>query len=231
MAINYNSHFFDSDSLAALQARYPDAKTHVNDRKWILLFAMHHYNWPLPVTFPTDAQFSLAELFMPNRYDDLFMPNRHNVRPIDATDELTNHITELVDWVDDITHQWGWYEDSPKTDAELASAENQAAWDDFTKEHYAAAQVINDEIFGPGMSPKHLEFDDYFLEESWPLLDVISRLRINNRPYYFRPADVLAPQMRGTLHVAGLTLRYEVAYGFAGLPRVTLDFFAPFGEY
>jgi hypothetical protein len=124
MALNSKSHFRDSDPYAALKARYPDA-THTSDFKWQWLLAMEHLNWPRPATFPTDAQFSLAKLFMPNRYDELFMPNGYNVRPVYASDELANHITNLVDWVDGITHQWSWHVDSPQTDTKLVSAGKQ----------------------------------------------------------------------------------------------------------
>jgi hypothetical protein len=227
MPLNSNSRVHDSDPYAALKARYPDAMP--NHHQWNLLDAMQHYNWPRPATFPTDAQFTLAELFMPNHYDKLFMPNRFNARPIEVTDELANHFAELKDWADDMINQWGWYEDSPLTDAELASAENQAAWRDFTTEYYAAVQVIHDEIFGPGMSPKQIEFGDDPETEEWPLLDILSRLQVNDRPYYFRPHDALAPQRSGTLYLAGLALPYELTTGSAGLPWVKLDLFSPFG--
>lgn len=84
--------------------------------------------------------------------------------------------------------------------------------------------MINDEIFGPGISPKHLKIGDELLCEKWPLLYVLSRLQVNNRPYYFRPTDALAPQRKGTLYIAGVTLTYELPEKLAGLPSVSLDF-------
>ena len=203
------------DAFKSLKAHYPQ----VNDAtewQWGLLDNMQAAGWPLPTTFPTEAQFSLAALFL---------PYQQKAVPSDSTAELNKQLADFASWLINVPIEHGWYEDSPMSDEEYASAENRANWQKFAADLHANAQALCDEIFGPGIPAMTLA-DNFEIPvaDEWPLLTVLAVLKTNQTPYWFMPNDVLAPQRSGVLHVAGLALPYELLDWQAGLPTVSLDY-------
>ncbi|WP_461226646.1 hypothetical protein [Lacticaseibacillus suihuaensis] len=150
--------------------------------------------------------------------------------PTAPVPELDQRLRDFGLWLRDEPMAWGWYEDSPLTDEELATAENRAAWREFQAGAQAEAQALCDTIFGgPGLvalAPDAFEHGDVPRESVWPLLDVLVCLRKNGVAYRFVPEDAMAPQRAGRLEVAGLTLDYELPDWATGLPWVTLDYAA-----
>lgn len=203
------------DDYQSLKAHYPQA-TDATDCQWALLAKMQEAEWPLPTAFPTNAQFSLAALFLPEKREAV---------PNEPTPAVTKCLTDFSEWLLEVPLEYGWYEDSPMTDEEYASAENRADWQEFTIALHASAQGLCDQIFGLGLSA--MAASDNFeipTADEWPLLTVLAVLKMNSQPYWFMPDDVLAPQRSGVLHVAGLTLPYELPDWQAELPTVKLDY-------
>ncbi|WP_125708627.1 hypothetical protein [Lacticaseibacillus porcinae] len=203
------------DDYQSLKAHYPQVAD-ATDCQWALLAKMQATEWPLPTTFPTDSQFSLAALFLPDEREAVLN---------EPTPAVTKSLADFSEWLREVPLEYGWYEDSPMTDEEYASEENQVDWQEFAQALHTTAQTLCDEIFGPGL-PAMAASDNFEIptEEEWPLLSVLAVLKTNHQPYWFMPDDVLAPQRSGVLHVAGLALPYDLPDWQAGLPTVKLDY-------
>ncbi|WP_262316596.1 hypothetical protein [Lacticaseibacillus parakribbianus] len=221
-----------------------------SETEWAALAAMHRAGWKLPPRLPSPEALALAALLAPSAgkavagaaaaaptAGSLSRPTTGSLAdpatgtPADPTTPvpaLDQRLRDFGLWLRDYPLEWGWYEDSPLTDEELASAENRAAWREFQAAARAEAQALCDTIFGgPGLvalAPDAFDHGEVRSESVWPLLDVLVCLRKNGVAYRFMPKDAMAPQRAGRLEVAGLTLAYELPDWATGLPWVTLDY-------
>ncbi|KRM87089.1 hypothetical protein FD19_GL001240 [Lacticaseibacillus thailandensis DSM 22698 = JCM 13996] len=185
------------------------------DGQWQILADMKTAGWHLPLPIPSSVQLRLTTLFLPQMMANV---------PDDPDPKLITLLENYAWWLDDQRFYYGWYEDSPFTDEELSSPEQQTAWREFQAEAAADAKKICTAIFGTGIpvASRNLD-DDVCTEENWPLLTVLTNLRWHHIPYRFIPNNAATPQTGGELRVAGLCLYYTL-YDFDALPRIELDY-------